>query len=155
MQLARWQDIHHDASFDLVTSFHVFEHLASPLTALRRAASWLKSDGLLYVEVPDGPKGLTSKGFGSFHFAHVIGFSHPNLILAAGRAGLTPVRTLSPTAIIFRKDPGAVDLHALTARAKSAAAQYRHTTKPGTAFLRYQWSKASRFWNVRKFGFVG
>lgn len=151
MQLARWQDIHHNAFFDLVTRFHVFEHLASPPTALRRAASLLKRDGLLSVEVPHGLKGLAFKAFGSFHFVHFIGFSHHNLLLAAGRARLTPGQTLSPTAIIFRKDSGSIDLQTLSARAKSATAQYRQTTNPGAAFLRYQWSKASRFWNVRKF----
>lgn len=40
-----------DGSFDVVTSFHVVEHLPRPLAALARMIRWLAQDGLLIVEV--------------------------------------------------------------------------------------------------------
>ncbi len=41
------------ASFDLVTAFHVVEHLADPASALRNMLGWLAPGGLLIVEVPN------------------------------------------------------------------------------------------------------
>jgi SAM-dependent methyltransferase len=41
------------ASFDLVTAFHVVEHLPEPARALRNMLAWLAPGGLLVVEVPN------------------------------------------------------------------------------------------------------
>jgi SAM-dependent methyltransferase len=41
------------ASFDLITAFHVVEHLPDPATALRNMLAWLAPGGLLIVEVPN------------------------------------------------------------------------------------------------------
>jgi SAM-dependent methyltransferase len=41
------------AAFDLVTAFHVVEHLPDPATALRHMLSWLAPGGLMIVEVPN------------------------------------------------------------------------------------------------------
>jgi len=41
------------ASFDLVTAFHVVEHLPDPAAALRNMLGWLAPGGLLIVEVPN------------------------------------------------------------------------------------------------------
>jgi SAM-dependent methyltransferase len=41
------------ASFDLVTAFHVVEHLPDPATALRNMLRWLAPGGLMIVEVPN------------------------------------------------------------------------------------------------------
>jgi SAM-dependent methyltransferase len=40
-------------SFDLITAFHVVEHLPDPAAALRRMLGWLAPHGLLIVEVPN------------------------------------------------------------------------------------------------------
>src|SRR5206468_10818018 len=42
-----------DGVFDVVTSFHVVEHLTRPLAALSRMIGWLAPGGLLIVEVPN------------------------------------------------------------------------------------------------------
>ena len=42
-----------DGAFDVVTSFHVVEHLTRPLAALSRMIRWLAPSGLLIVEVPN------------------------------------------------------------------------------------------------------
>lgn len=41
------------ASFDLVTAFHVVEHLPDPARALRNMLAWLAPGGLMIVEVPN------------------------------------------------------------------------------------------------------
>jgi predicted SAM-dependent methyltransferase len=42
-----------DRSFDVVTFWHVFEHLSSPHQALQKVSRVLKPDGLLVIAVPD------------------------------------------------------------------------------------------------------
>lgn len=51
------------ASFDVVTAFHVLEHLTDPVAALRRMLDWLAPGGLLIVEVPNAG-GLGARLFG-------------------------------------------------------------------------------------------
>lgn len=40
-------------SFDVITCFHVFEHLYEPRAVLKKVAGWLKPGGLFYVMVPN------------------------------------------------------------------------------------------------------
>lgn len=53
--------------------------------------------GKVYIEVPDLAPERGSKGFGFFHFAHVIGFNHLNLILAAAQVARAPLWVAAPT----------------------------------------------------------
>ncbi len=87
-----------------VTSFHVFEHLADPLSAFQRAASWLAPGGVLYVEVPNMANSL-KKGFGCLHMAHVVGFGRFNLELMGALAGMSVVETFNDydIGLIFQK----------------------------------------------------
>jgi SAM-dependent methyltransferase len=48
--------------FDIITCFHVLEHLADPLTSVKHALMLLKKGGLIIVEVPN----LDSVGFQIF-----------------------------------------------------------------------------------------
>ncbi|MFX0201397.1 MAG: class I SAM-dependent methyltransferase [Candidatus Hodarchaeota archaeon] len=41
------------ASFDIITMWHFLEHTTDPHVALHRAKSWLKSEGILVVDVPN------------------------------------------------------------------------------------------------------
>ncbi len=102
IKIAGWQEVEYEEPFDLVTSFHVVEHLRDPLTALRQIASWLKPNGIAYIEVPNMGRS-PSKGIGGLHFAHVLGFNHYNLLLAAHRVGLKPIRHFKPTSIVFSR----------------------------------------------------
>ncbi|GIX13607.1 MAG: hypothetical protein KatS3mg118_1566 [Paracoccaceae bacterium] len=106
-----------EAHFDIITCLHVLEHLRDPVGALAAMARWLAPGGLIWVEVPD-MQGYPLKGFERFHFAHVLGFSSDNLVLAGQRAGLGLVERLAPTSILFaRGAPAAeIDLAATVAR---------------------------------------
>lgn len=42
-----------DEYFDVITMWHVFEHIRDPQTLLRKIYSWLKRDGLLVIAVPN------------------------------------------------------------------------------------------------------
>ncbi len=42
-----------NAFFDVITSYHVFEHLENPLVLLDRAKQWLKKDGKLIITCPN------------------------------------------------------------------------------------------------------
>ena len=109
----RWQDLDYGPRFDLVTSFHVFEHLSDPVGAFKAAASWVKPGGLVYIEVPDAVTGFESGGFMSLHFAHVLGFNAHSLMLAAAKAGLTPIHHASSTEIVFKRSEHPIDLSAI------------------------------------------
>ncbi len=51
-----------DEYFDIITCFHVLEHLADPLTSIKHALRLLKKGGLIIIEVPN----LDSIGFQIF-----------------------------------------------------------------------------------------
>jgi SAM-dependent methyltransferase len=73
-------------SQDLVTMFHVLEHLARPVEALRHVLSWVRPGGRLLVEVPNV---LSASQWprSRFHLAHLLNFSPSTLAMAGRRAG--------------------------------------------------------------------
>jgi 2-polyprenyl-3-methyl-5-hydroxy-6-metoxy-1,4-benzoquinol methylase len=74
-------------SVDLVTMFHVLEHLRDPRVVFTRCASWLKPDGLLVVEVPNF--GSTVQGPGHiFQKGHLHYYTLRSLCAVAARVGL-------------------------------------------------------------------
>lgn len=99
-----WQDYSVDAPADAVTTFHVFEHLVDPVAAIRKAQSWIKPDGLIYIEVPDTRHFIEMKGFGCLHMAHTIGYTDFTLEYAAAVCGMAVVKRDIPgdCGMIFR-----------------------------------------------------
>ncbi len=71
--------------FDLIHSFHVFEHLRDPLASMTLIHSLLKPGGYFYVAVPDMAEHRTPTGM--FHFAHVHGFTYETLRMMGEKAG--------------------------------------------------------------------
>ena len=95
--------------FDLINLSHVMEHLNDPVRYLSLLLSWLKDDGVLYVEVPNmfSYTKLKSKG-NMFHYGHIFNFSPWTLRAAAGLAGFeeceeTAKRSRGSTGVFFRK----------------------------------------------------
>jgi 2-polyprenyl-3-methyl-5-hydroxy-6-metoxy-1,4-benzoquinol methylase len=64
-------------SLDLISMFHVLEHLAEPVAALRTIGGKLKAKGLLYIEVPNATR-LCSPDY-MFFRAHTLYFTGPTL----------------------------------------------------------------------------
>ena len=49
-QIAEWTKT---SKFDIITMFHVFEHMYNPLEALRKLRSLIKDDGFVFLRFPD------------------------------------------------------------------------------------------------------
>lgn len=107
-----WQDFQPDAPVDVVTTFHVFEHLLDPMAAVEAICGWLKEDGFFYIEVPNAKNGLELKGYGSLHMAHTLGFARYSLELLGALNGLRVIEVFDEydIGIIFQKGtPRAID----------------------------------------------
>jgi 2-polyprenyl-3-methyl-5-hydroxy-6-metoxy-1,4-benzoquinol methylase len=78
------------AEFDLITIFHVLEHVPEPRAALLRLAGWLKPGGHLYIEVPNALTDVSSPS-NLYHRAHLYYFAAAPLAALARQAGLTTV----------------------------------------------------------------
>jgi SAM-dependent methyltransferase len=77
--------------FDLITMWHVLEHVADPLDTLGRLRPWLRADGLLAVCVPN-IQSLQARVFGRFWFhldapRHLVHYSPTTLEALLRRAG--------------------------------------------------------------------
>lgn len=79
---------------DVVTMFHVLEHLPNPVEALREIMDYIVSNGLLIVEVPNADDALLSlyqcKAFADFTYwkCHIYLYTMDTLRLLAKKAGL-------------------------------------------------------------------
>mgnify|MGYP003576985807 CR=1 FL=1 len=76
---------HAARTFDLITMFHVLEHLADPIGALKKIGQRLKEGGMLYIEVPDASRFSSPKYM--FFRAHTLYFtpdSLQNMLRCAG-----------------------------------------------------------------------
>jgi SAM-dependent methyltransferase len=77
--------------FDLVTAFHVLEHVPDPIAVVRRMLDWLAPDGQLIIEVPNAG-GLGASLFGKAWSGlelprHLAQFTPQSLASAVERAG--------------------------------------------------------------------
>ena len=101
-------------SFDFIRLNHVLEHINDPVSALKKLASWLADDGLLYVEVPNIESYAAEKSRGNiFHFGHIYNFN-PWTLRAAAKAGLVEApeaaeRQKDSTGVFFRKGEAAIE----------------------------------------------
>lgn len=75
------------ASFDIVTIWHVLEHTEDPGLILARLRSWLKPDGVLVVEVPN-VEATCQAPRSTFHEAHLYNFNVVSLRRLAKKQGL-------------------------------------------------------------------
>jgi SAM-dependent methyltransferase len=74
--------------FDLITFNKVLEHVENPTALLRASARHLRSNGIVYVELPDGENAShEGKGREEFFIEHHHVFSAASTTLLAKRAG--------------------------------------------------------------------
>ena len=75
--------------FDLVTFNKVIEHVLAPAEMLRRSHRWMKSDGAVYIELPDGEGALREAGpeREEFFIEHYDAYSAVSIILLIRHAG--------------------------------------------------------------------
>lgn len=80
-------------SFDVVTMFHVLEHLPDPIRSLREIRDLLSSDGLLIIEVPNHEDWMLSisSAYTDFYYqdAHAWYFDPQTLRAALNKAGFS------------------------------------------------------------------
>ncbi len=97
-------------SCDMVTCFHVLEHLPHPVDALTAMARWMKPDGLLLIEVPH-VMSRCQWPHSRHHIGHLHHFSSSTLALAGQKAGLRAVDVFTSgdggnLMVVFRKNQG-------------------------------------------------
>ena len=84
----------YEGKYDLITAFHVVEHLESPAEKLRELSKHLKPDGRLIVEVPNADDVLLtlyeSEAFSRFTYwsCHLYLFNAKTLAMLGEKAGL-------------------------------------------------------------------
>lgn len=82
------------AKYDLITAFHVMEHLQDPITILKQLATLLENNGKMLIEVPNGNEALLSifknKAYSEFIYTnvHLYCFTPHTLRLLGEKAGL-------------------------------------------------------------------
>ena len=105
VQNCGWENYECADKLDIVTAFHVFEHLTDPFKAFKKVVSWLNVGGLIYIEVPNMANGLKLKGFGALHMAHTVGFGRYSLELLGAYCGMVPLAIFDEydIGIIFKK----------------------------------------------------
>ena len=107
----RWQQASiPPGSLSAVTLFHVMEHLDRPLEAMRLIRGWLKTGGLLWIEVPN-VEAVCQAPSHRFHRAHLYNFNEATLMALGRRAGLDAVRAFTSSdggnlTAVFRNSGG-------------------------------------------------
>jgi len=101
-----------DGYFDIITCFHVLEHLADPLTSAKQALKLLKTGGLIIIEVPN----LDSVGFQIFkrrwqplgiptHLNHFTPITLQKVFESAGKIQIVKTEffshRISPSALVL------------------------------------------------------
>jgi 2-polyprenyl-3-methyl-5-hydroxy-6-metoxy-1,4-benzoquinol methylase len=123
------------ASADIVTLFHVFEHMANPKSVMSKIYKILNDDGYLFVEVPNilqkdaSPHNIYFK-------AHLFYYSRHTLISAASRY-FDPISVTDDgnLRVLFKKKQKPLDAEILPSRNDVAHTQKRLEQKGWIEYL--------------------
>lgn len=126
-----------DASFDVITAFHVMEHVYQPLDVLGKIAHWLKPGGIFYFMVPN----IDSAGariFKSHWYAlelprHLYHYSPRSLGMMADAVGLEQVSLTTHRELFFEDSLGYL-LDSMCKRVGISRLPRARRTPPGLAF---------------------
>ena len=89
-----FDEIKSKIKFDVITAFHVIEHLKDPIELLKTAAGFLEDNGKIFLEVPNADDSLLSlykcKGFSSFTYwsCHLMTFNESTIRRVVENSGL-------------------------------------------------------------------
>lgn len=79
--------------FDVITINRVLEHVKDPISMLARTKDFVKENGLIYLELPDGETAIQDSPVREeFTIDHYHVFSFCSVSLLISKAGLRPVR---------------------------------------------------------------
>jgi SAM-dependent methyltransferase len=88
--LQDWYDaIIEEEDFDLISMFHVLEHLVDPVASLVQMRSLLNPGGVLYIEVPNSS--VMCAPTNVFFRAHTLYFTSNSLFQTMAKAGLSVI----------------------------------------------------------------
>lgn len=123
-----------ERQYDLITLFHVLEHLEEPSRFIESAAKRLKTGGLLVIEVPN-LKSPFQKPNSAWHRAHLYHFSAATLELIGAIHGLERIANWSSAdqgnvTAVLRKGEGPPPFISVQAR-ENAQRTYRLLQKRG------------------------
>jgi SAM-dependent methyltransferase len=146
----QWCDGPTKQNLDLITLFHVLEHLADPLQRLRTLRPMLRPQGRLIIEVPN-LETEHQRFIHRFHKAHLFHFSAPTLKAFGERAGFrvlwqgTTERDSNLLAVFERTD---VELVARKLQDNFQRIQQREQHRKETAywFSPNTWARAWHRW---------
>jgi SAM-dependent methyltransferase len=98
--------------FQLITMYHVLEHLPAPVEALATVGGWLDAGGSLAIEVPHFESTCEHPAH-RFHAAHLLHFTLPALRRCGELAGLALVHSETSADggnlfAVFERDPDIV-----------------------------------------------
>lgn len=99
--------------YDLITSYHVVEHLLDPVSTLSKLGELLSGEGILFIETPNiGSLGARIRGEKWSHIIppeHIVYFNPSSLKFALAQAGFQTVYTFTSAPYIIKsltKFPG-------------------------------------------------
>jgi SAM-dependent methyltransferase len=139
-----------ERSYDLVTAFHVLEHMTDGLAFLRMIARWAKPGGHVVIEVPNW-RSVHRRAYGGAWpglrpLEHVAHYSPATVRSAMQRAGLHPVRVLTPGFIWTKQtlgqavsDLGAPRLDPWMQRLRVFTRRAEHAGRPAVVPNRFGW----------------
>ena len=90
-------NIPNNKKFDVITAFHVIEHLKDPVAFLKLISQYLKKDGRIFLEFPNANDALVSlynsKEFAKFTYwsCHLMLFTNKSIKKIVQKAGLNCV----------------------------------------------------------------
>lgn len=86
-----------EGRFDIVLCRHVLEHMLDPLGAMVRLRSFLTSNGVLYLEMPNAGNPSIRKGLRTSYLrpVHISYFCEGNAVRLAQTAGFKPIHSHS------------------------------------------------------------
>ena len=82
--------------FDLITFNKVLEHVKSPVAMLAKAAEFLKDEGLVYVELPEGERSVKQGNAAKrqeFFVEHYTIYNQPSFVALSEKAGFRCLHT--------------------------------------------------------------